>query len=227
MKKLFLSILLLFLFVGFSFAANPLFFTVCELLGDDCAQNYFSNVTVDDDLHIANTSTAHYVGTVYVPPLNECICAVDIYVSGVTGTLTSSFDFYMQVYTVDGNDDLASLVSNGTSAAIQGELLSASTWISANAGRFEFSPAVSLTGSTEYALVVVLDTEGDGVADEPSYSVPDNTNYFDWGYDNGASSDSVLGGRGRWLWDSSIPYADQSTDAGDDVQIKVYTTTCP
>lgn len=198
-----------------------------EEVESNCTLAYFSDVTVDENLRIANTTTAHYVGTVYTPAATQCICQVDVYVSDLQGTLTSSFDFYMQIYTVDGNDDLAALVSNGTSGIVPGESIVDDTWISANAGNFTFATAPSLTGSTEYALVIVLDTEGDGIADEPNYSVPDDTNYFSIGYDNGAAGDAVLGGRGRWLWDSSIPYADQSTDADDDVQIKVYTETCP
>ena len=217
MKNIFIAILLMLLGSSAGYAVSPAI--LHGISGGGCSESYFSDVTPDTAWSVGQSADRHYVGTVYTPAADECVCAIDVYVYGIQGTLTTDHDYYAQIYEMT-TTTLSSLVTNGTSNVVAGETLAASTWVSANAGKFEFSTCVSLTGSTAYAIVFALDTEGDGIADEPNL---DGTNYWQLGHDDESNIDSVLGGTGKWTWDSSIPYAQIIADEQDDIQIKVWT----
>ena len=198
-----------------------------EEVDTGCTLAYFSDVAeIDSDTPIAEDGDDDYVGQQYIAPANQCVCAVDVYVNSVDGTLTADHDFYMQIFTL-ASDNITALVTNGTSAKITGESIAITSWLSENAGRFEFSPAVALTSGEDYALAITMDNDDDGPAPaEPDY---DGTNFFNWGRDNsGDGGDTVADGVGRWAWQSgAVTYASSWHDGTDIYQIKVYTETCP
>jgi hypothetical protein len=185
-----------------------------------CTETYAPAVTQDQGDYVGYQEGSDFVGFVYVPASDECICDIDVQIRQEYGDPTG-LNYHISIYTVDGNNDLASLV--GTSDAVAGSVIQGAangSWMSANGDTFSFSPCVNLTGSTEYALVAFVDDDAN-LTDNPEH---DGINYWRWAYDNELGSDGITIERGIWTWDASIPYAELGAlDADDRGSFKVST----
>ena len=185
-----------------------------------CAETYAPNLAADAELYIGRLEATDFYGALYKPATTQDVCQIDAYIRYITGTLTSDHDYYCRIFSIDGNDDVDAIL--GTSSKVDGDLMSAGTWVSANAGYFVFDTPVTLTGGTTYAITFFISRGDSDLTDNPEH---DGTNYPMIGFDNENNiGDGISMGRGSWTWDSSIPYADEfAIDPEDDVLIKVWT----
>ena len=132
MKKLLLiSVLLLFLFSFNASAWNP--FLISSGTGAVCAEVYAPSLTSDAPKIVGGETNRHYIGFRYDPASSECICAIDFYVDGITGTITS-YVYYAAIFALDSSTPKRLNSLMGTSGSIAGSALVSDTWISANAG---------------------------------------------------------------------------------------------
>lgn len=174
-------------------------------------ETYAPSLTADINYAIGYTNR-YWTGCDYAPSGNQTVCKIDVYVDVISGTLSSSHDYYLAIYSKTGNDLNAEL---GRSNKIDGDTLSAATWTSANAGYWVFSSHVSLTNGTTYAFVWFLDTDGDP-DDQPEV---DGTNFPRIGVDDENNGDAILLGVRYYAADKGS----SSWDEQDDMLIKVYT----
>ena len=180
---------------------------------DSCTEAYAPTLTHDSNYYVGRYDNTDFVGAMIDPEQNECVCKVKAYIRAETGDQTG-IDYYCRIFTIDGNSDVDTIV--GTSSALAGAN------INGNAGtyaEFTFSPCVNVSHGTTYAYTIFPDQDSD-LTDNPDN---DTSNYWAWGYDNGSNVDAISLGKGAWTWDDTIPYADDSTDATDDMLIKVWT----
>jgi len=179
-----------------------------------CTEVYAPSLTVDEGSYIGRYASNDFSGYIYKPSANRCICEVYAYCQNETGNQTGN-NYHMRIFTIDGNDDVDTIV--GTSAAVAGSTINGSG--ASYIGPFIFSTCVNLTSGTEYPFTIFIDTDSD-LTDDPEY---DSTNYWKWGYDNERNLDGIQVGRGDWTWDASIPYVDAGggIDLEDDGDMKV------
>jgi len=183
----------------------------------ECTETYAPSLTGDAGMYIGQSDSYDFYGILYKPASSESICKLEVYIEALQGTLTSSHDYYCRIFSVDGNDDVDAIL--GTSSKLDGDALVDNTWTSANAGFFEFSSPVALTGGVTYAITFFIDRDSD-LTDNPEF---DYQNYPEFSFDNERNLDAVQVGRVGFTWDAAIPYADQGIDAEDDALIKIWT----
>ena len=182
-----------------------------------CQVDYSPSVSDDQNFSIGFSTYTDFRGILYTPSSGEEICSIDLYIRSISGTLTSSHDYYCRIFAIDGSDQAVTVL--GTSNVVPGESMVGGTWVSENAGAFGFSSSVSLTGSTTYAITFFIDRDGN-LNDDPE---ADTTNYPNAGYEDESIIDSIGGGRIGYLYNPSLPYAVQTQDEDDDVKLKVHT----
>lgn len=216
MKKL-LLILIFSLFLA-PFTAEAISPVFLHLIGSGtvCTETYAPSLTADAYTPISRYANIHFTGFLYTPTSNVEVCALDIYIESIGGNVTSK-GYYAQIWTIDGSNQLNTLL--GTSNRVLGTSIVATTWISANAGLFQFSSAISLTGSTTYGVVVFVDTDSDP-NDVPEI---DGTNYINWGRDTGNDGDSIQNGECRWTHTDPTPHVVYGLTVGDDILVKIHT----
>jgi hypothetical protein len=184
--------------------------------GPGCTETYAPAWTSDSERAIGQASSVDYYGLIYTPTSNEDVCAIDLYIEGIDGTLSSAHDYYISIFTINGADCQALL---GTSVKIDGDAMVADTWTSANAGLFTFATPVSLTASTSYIIGAWVDQDGN-LTDNPEH---DATNHPEFGDDNNNNGDAITGGRIYCSWDAAIPYVGTLSDANDDPLFRIHT----
>jgi len=184
-----------------------------------CTEDYAPSLTVDQPMYIGQSSGTDFHGGGYTPEVTGSVCKIDLHIQAVNeATTLAGKNIHCRIFTIDGNGDVDTIV--GTSSALDADSMVASTWTSANAGYFEFSPSVELSSIVVYAITFFVDTDSD-LTDDPEFDADD---YVSGGYDNESNVDAFLLGRTAWTWDSEIPYVDQNLiDAEDDIAIKVFT----
>lgn len=184
-----------------------------------CDEWYDFTGTKDQASGIGAYVDRDFIGPRWTQPSDQTLCEVDMFIGGMVGSPSSSHDYWMRVFTVDGNNDLATVVATSTTK-IDGDGLSAGTWISENEGNFEFDD-VALSNGVEYAFTIFVDQDANQ-SDDPE---ADGSNFPKWGFDDENNSAPNQDGLGRWTYDASIPYVDYDLDAEDDLLIKIHTIT--
>ena len=180
-----------------------------------CVKSYDPVVTVDTSVSVGRYASQDFVGFLYTPSDNECVCRVYAYVETEEGDQTG-INYHVRIFTVDGNVDVDAII--GTSAAVAGATINGNA--TAFTGAFTFSPCVHLTGSTLYAITVFPDDDAN-LTDDPQI---DGTNYWTWGFDNERNLDAIQSGYNKWACDAAIPYEDQeATDDDDDMEVEIWT----
>jgi len=180
----------------------------------ECTEFYAPSLTGDAVYDLGKLNGEEYTGFIYVTGgAQEDVCKVDLKIQGVNGDL-ADHDYFLKIWTIDGSNVLQ--VSQGTSSGLDGNLMSAGTWTSANAGYFEFSSSVSLSATTSYAFTFFVDQDGNQ-DDDPEI---DGTNYPAVHYDNENDEDATM--LGRFIWKDSDKSV-QKSDAEDDILIKIFT----
>ena len=213
-------IVLLFLlfFATNSYAVSPAILHGMSGSGNltECTETYSPNLAVDAENHIGRWSASDFLGFLYKPTSTASVCQIDVYVRYITGTLTSSHDYYCRIFSIDGNNDAATIL--GTSSKIDGDLIGEEAWISANAGYFVFDTPVALNSGTTYAITFFIDQDSD-LDDDPE---ADADNYPGFGYDNERNLDTIQYGAIGFAWDDTIPYADNSSGVNDDWMVIIW-----
>jgi hypothetical protein len=182
-----------------------------------CQVDYAPSMTVDQNLTIGATAWVDFAGFLYTPTANKSVCAIDMYIKAIDGTMPDGMNIHWRIFAIDANRRADSVL--GTSVAVAADLMVVSTWTSANAGLFTFDTDVELTSGTQYAFCAFVDTDGN-LTDDPEIDV---TNKVSAGYDNGSSVDTIGGGRISYTYGESFPYVIYGEDSTDDVLIKIYT----
>lgn len=190
---------------------------VADAEASSCQELYAPSFTADlNAAQFGAYNAQEFSGWIYQPAFNQSLCSVDVYVRGKTGSPTGIL--YLAVYEVDGSNQLATLV--GISSGISASSGVAGTWISANAGMFNFDPAVTLTSGTKYGFGIFRDTDGN-LNDDPE---TDSVNFLSIGADNENSGDTILWGIYKWSYGvGTLPFVIQTFDAEDDPLIKINT----
>ena len=200
----------------------------------ECAELYAPSLTADADAYIGNLSDAAYYGLLFTADENADVCAIDAYVRGVkisgtayytavaqgTNRLTSAYDYYARIYSVNQTTDVTTGVI-ATSNVVAGEEMIAATWLSENAGMFEFASPQTLTADTKYAIVFFVDRDGT-LTDAPEIDSA-NSPYF--GFDNENAGDSSGDHQpGRIYYShTDIGSAVGNLDEEDDLLVKIHT----
>jgi len=182
-----------------------------------CTEIYSDNFGDNDVLNIAQNVLRPWVGWYFTPTADMDVCKIDVWIDGIVNVLGASHEYYVEIWSLSGGNLDTKL---GQSSKLEGSLFSANTYISANAGFAEFSSSVPLTGSTKYAIVMILGSDA-----TPGDSPPevDADNYPRVGYDNendGSGEDSD-GAQGGWVAFDTGKGA-QETDAEDDVRMEIW-----
>ena len=186
-------------------------------VSETCQSGYAPTLTLDNDISIG--ASHEYRGFYYKPASNQSVCSLDLYIEAIAGTLTSAHDYYARIYTIASQAYGANLnTSLGESGKIDGDSMSADTWISANAGLLVWGTPIDLTAGTIYAIVIVADLDGGGVNEPPE---KDDTNRPKVARDDDPQADGVDSIQYGWSgWDGSKVYQDGDTD--DDLEVKVH-----
>lgn len=189
-----------------------------------CTELYDASLvaTQDQPVYIGSVASADFYGLLWTPADDAVVCKIDAYVRAISGTLTSSHDYYARIYSVNAGTNVTTGVV-ATSAVVPGESMVATTWISANAGAFEFLSPPTLSADTKYAIVFFIDRDGN-LDDNPEN---DTANYPHFGYDDENNGDGVGDGTyqsGRIYYDyNDIGSAVTNLDAEDDILVKIDT----
>lgn len=187
-----------------------------------CTSLYdMSALTSDDNAWISRTDETAFHGFVWTPDDNALVCSIDVYVYGVAGTLTSSHDYYARIYEVNQTTHVVT-GTVGTSNVVPGEDIVSGTWVSANAGTFDFATPASLTADTKYVIAFFLDRDGNQ-SDAPEV---DATNRWSAGIDNendGDSSGDHQDGRVAYSYNDISGSIAPDEDLEDDFEVIIYT----
>jgi hypothetical protein len=212
MKKYILILILAF--CCFGFGQSPHLKVLAKK--SVCAEDYAPSLTADVGRDIGATNTREFNGFIYTPATNKCVCYVDVYIKNESGDPTG-INYHLSIHTIDGSSQLESPL--GVSSAIAGADINgqAATWISANAGTFDFSTCVSLTASTSYAFAIFPDQDSN-LTDDPEI---DGTNYWQLGLVDENNGSLIHSGRYTWSYTDPLPHVVQSTDAEDDILVKI------
>ena len=176
-----------------------------------CTEYYNGGWTSDTATRgVGEYSNVDYYGMLYTPGDTDCVCEILVYNEQIDGTLSSSHDYYVVIFSLSGNNAASIL---GTSSKVDGDSMSNDTWYT-----FDFSPCVTLTAATQYGIGVFVDRDS-VLTDDPEN---DTTNHWNFGDDNNNGGDAITGGRISWEWDSSIPYTGTLQDANDDPLFVIY-----
>lgn len=171
--------------------------------------------TDDTSRGFGQTDGIDYYGAIYIPLGDETVCAIDLYIRAINGTLSSSHDYYIKICTLvdygGGNYDCDAVI--GTSDKVDGDGMSATTW-----QEFTFSSTVNLTSGVAYGIGALVDTDGNP-NDDPGAEA-DGTNYPSFGDDNNANGDAITAGRWYYNYTSTDGFI---ADANDDPGFKVST----
>ena len=182
-----------------------------------CTEIYSDNFTEDDNLNVGQNVNRPWAGLYFTPTADMDVCKIDIWIDAVSGTLTAAHEYYIEIWSLTAGDFNAKL---GQSSKLEGASFSANTYISANAGFAEFATSVPLTAATQYAIVMILDSDATPGDSPPEVDADD---YPRVGYDNGnngAGEDGDGAQGGRVLFDTSGNAA--VTDAEDDFKIEIW-----
>ena len=96
-----------------------------------CQEKFAFSTGLTSWTGVAKAAASTYSGVFYITDGDQDVCEVDVYVHSLGGTLDANDEFYMRIYTLDGEDALDTLL--GTSDMIEGGSFAATTWISATA----------------------------------------------------------------------------------------------
>ena len=197
--------------------------SVDGVASDYCLSEYDPSPTDDASRYFSRYSGEEYMGMIYNPDSNQCICAVDFMLGERAGTFDANDDFYMRIFLLDGANALDDYTSPlGTSAKIDGDDWNTNNVMisTTSSGNITFSPCVNVSSGSSYALVLFLDNDGNP-NDSPEY---DETNYHFWRYDdeaNVAHGDTIQEG---WChWDPDDGTISGTPDNDDLMDIIVYT----
>jgi len=186
-------------------------------------QSYYSDTTIDTAAPFGSASGIDYYGELFTFTEEVQVCAIDVYIDAINGTLGATHDYYIKIFAVDGSNNATSVM--GTSAKLDGDSFSVDTWVSANVGLFTFVSPVTLSASTLYAITLFVSTDGT-LDDDPEHDI---TNYPSFGYDNNGAVDTIQGGRISFTTDGGggLPYTGTLQDANDDMAIVIHTMQAP
>jgi hypothetical protein len=179
-----------------------------------CTELYAPSLTWDTIDDIGRYALRDFSGFKYIPATDQCVCSVDFY-ARVVGTPTGNL--HLRIFTIDGSDQPTASI--GVSSGIAAGSAATQTWISQNAGTLDFATCVNLTSGTAYGFGFFRDTDANLDGD----TEVDGTNAVQFYYDDEANSDAIQGGKFRWTWAASFPYAVQDSDLEDDVLVKIKT----
>ena len=187
--------------------------------GTSCVEDYTCEPTIDGDRNLSASASTDYVGAKYTPTGNICVCAIDLYVRDVNGTMSEDHDFYVRIFEMSG-DDITDMATGGlgTSGKINGSSFNdGGEWLSEYAGLATFGTCVNLTASTDYAITIFMDTDGN-TSDDPE---DDSVNYIEIGYDNsGSSCDAQMGGVATWRHSDGSDVI--AIDTADEMALRVH-----
>jgi len=219
MRKLYIFILFMAVLTFVSYSSAVIIIRTAPPTGapPSCSLSYDGGWTADTERPFGSASAVDFYGIIYTPTSDEDVCAIDIYIYNINEDLTDKY--YRAVILTWNATGPTCDTWLGHSDQVSGDDFVAGTWTSANAGLFEFSSAVSLTGSNTYLIGIYADTDGTP-DDDPEH---DLVNYASFGDDNNNNGDSITGGRAYCAWDSSIPYGGVMVDENDDILFRVHT----
>jgi len=201
-----------------AFRADAMMLIGGKVIAAVCAESYAPSVTQDQGDYVGYGDNLDFTGFIYKPTDTECVCEIYPTIREEVGDPTGN-NYHIRIFTIDGNDDVDAII--GTSAAVAGATIQGAG-NGAEIGPFIFSPCVTLTGGTEYAITAFIDTDSN-LTDDPSEEL-DASNYWRWAYDDERSLDAIQMGRAVWTWDAAIPYENTAAiDAEDDGDFRVFT----
>lgn len=137
----------------------------------------------------------------------HCICKL-VFKLTAGGTGLSGMTFYAKIGTIDANDDIDSILTNGTSADVPGN----DSW-SGSEVAFNFSPCVTVTANPTYGYALIV---GRKITSEQS-------GWLEVHYEStGAWSEGT--GISRWDDDAGLPWPDPDDEfnATADLWIEIY-----
>lgn len=171
-----------------------------------------SNSTNDTTQSICRYTGQEYYGFVFDDSSSGTICQVDVYIYDMQGTASAN-DYYVEIWLLDGSDNLSSLVTNGRSDKVDG-----AAW-SAESVTFTFStnPTYDCTGGNQYGILIKSIDDDDAASTAGEF---DGTNYPRVRYNNAANSMTHC--ESLAYWDSGDSAAD-SLDATDMPYMEVHT----
>ena len=243
MKKLILSILFIFCLSFQASAWNPM---VVVSGAELTCQSYYAP-TFDDTnkLNVGWFSHDDYSGAMIDPDGDWQVCAVDFYITYLTGDIAQNPDcndvddpydictgsltgagWYVQIYELDNSTPKKLQTLACTSSILLGEDIDSAGvdhWFSETDAGMAIFTDCTLDNTKNYGFVVFR-TLDDDITDDPEYK----SYYFSIAIDdgNGAGGDDAMTiGASQWLWDSAIPYEADTTPAQTDydVLIKIHT----
>ena len=178
---------------------------------------YSATTTADTNFTSSyNVDESSWSGFKYTPAATQHVCAVDFYIRLKNGTWTDiEHEIYLSIYTLTGTTLNAEI---GRSASVLGKNFATTTWTSANAGLFEFSSAVALTGAVQYGFGLFRDSDSDP-EDAPETN---ETHYFRLGYDSASDRDGIQGGVSGWRGSDGVQTTAGTGTLTDDLMIIVY-----
>lgn len=182
-----------------------------------CTEYYSATVTPDLEFDIGRWNGEEFDGTVIVPSHTIGVCAIDVHV-GSTSSLSATRFYFCDLHKLDAN--IESTTRLGQSNTINAGDLVQNTWISANAGLFEFASAITLYPGNTYGALFPPDTDGN-LTDDPE--IVHGTNYFTIDYDNEAGQDSNQWGRCRLLYSATGLPNNVGDDKDDLLQLRILT----
>ena len=182
---------------------------------------YSATTTADTNFTSSyDVDTSSWSGFKYTPAATQHVCAVDFYIRLKNGTWIDGEsqiedEIYLSIYTLTGTTLNAEI---GRSASVLGKNFATTTWTSANAGLFEFSSAVALTGAVQYGFGLFRDSDSDP-EDAPEINA---THYFRLGYDSASDRDGIQGGVSGWRGSDGVQTTAGTGTLTDDLMIIVY-----
>jgi len=183
-----------------------------------CAEDYAPSLTADAGRNVGAYNELEFTGFIYTPAANKCVCYVDIKQNSEAGDPTG-INYHMQIYSLDGSSGLNVLL--GTSNAVAGADLQGggNEWISVltSTNGFVFDTCVNLSASTPYGFAIFPDTDTN-TTDDPEV---DSTNYWILDLDDENNGSLVHSGRYTWSYATPLPHTVESTDAEDDILVKI------
>ena len=180
---------------------------------ESCVSYISKTDTVNRDLWdpVARYTGAEYRGMVFDDAATGTLCQVDFWFGNSGGTPANN-DYYAELWLLDGGLALASLVSDGRSAKVDG-----SSWSGAwQSFTFSTPPTYDCTGTNKYAILVKAIDNDDAAATAGEF---DGTNYTSLGTDD--DDNTMTGCEGVATW--SAAGALNSIEAPDDPFMVIYT----